>query len=54
MYFSERIGEILIDIARRADNGGCGSGAQKQAVRINGGKAQQPAGKCFGGRRKEN
>ena len=54
MYNSgERIGVILRDITKRADNGGCGSGAQKQAVRLNGGKAQQPAGKCFGGRRKK-
>ena len=54
MYKSnDPIGKILRQITKRADNGGCGSGAQKQAVRLNGGKAQQPAGKCFGGRRKK-
>jgi len=54
MYNSNTpIGNILKDITKRADNGGCGSGAQKQAVRLNGGKAKQPAGKCFGGRRKK-
>jgi 8-oxo-dGTP pyrophosphatase MutT (NUDIX family) len=54
MYNSNKpIGEILRQITDRADNRGCGSGAQKQAVRLNVGKAQQPAGKCFGGRRKK-
>jgi hypothetical protein len=54
MYNSNKpIGKILRQITDRADNRGCGSGAQKQAVRLNVGKAQQPAGKCFGGRRKK-